>query len=57
LTISIFNLLGQQMKTISSNGNVGKSIQINISDLSKGLYYLKLISKESNITSKPFFVR
>ncbi|RLD54134.1 MAG: hypothetical protein DRJ05_15215, partial [Bacteroidetes bacterium] len=57
LTISIFNLSGQKLKTISSHGNIGQSIQIDISDLSKGLYYLKLISEKSNITSKPFFVR
>ncbi len=57
LTISIFNLSGQKLKTISSHGNIGQSIQIDISDLSKGLYYLKLISEKSNITSKPFLVR
>ena len=56
-TINIFNLSGQKLKTISSHGNIGQSIQIDISDLSTGLYYLNLISEKSNTTSKPFLVK
>ena len=56
-TINIFNLTGQKLKTVSSQGSIGQSIQIDISDLSKGIYYLNLVSEKINTTSKPFYVK
>ena len=56
-TVSIFNLSGQKLNTINSHSNIEQSLQIDVSNLSKGLYYLKLISEKSSITTKPFLIK
>ncbi len=53
MTIEIYNVLGQTVKTIlpeSLNGTEPK--KINVSDLTKGLYYLRFNSKEAVKTQK-----
>lgn len=43
ITIEIYNVLGQAVKTILIEGSSGSASQkINVSDLPKGIYYLKL---------------
>ena len=50
--ITIFNLLGQQIKTFQVNFKSGK---INISELSKGIYFLNLKFKNGNSISTKIF--
>jgi len=50
--IAIFNLLGQQIKTFQVNF---KSGEINISELSKGIYFLNLKFKNGNSISTKIF--
>ncbi|MFB0938864.1 MAG: CotH kinase family protein [Urechidicola sp.] len=50
--IAIFNLLGQQIKTFQVNF---KSGEINVSELSKGIYFLNLKFKNSNSISTKIF--
>ncbi len=52
-TIEIYNVLGQQVKTIlfeSQNGRESK--KINVSDMAKGIYYLRISNKEMTETQK-----
>ena len=56
-TVDIFNLAGQKLNTSYYNGNIEKSLQIDVSNLTTGLYYLKLISEKRSITTKPFFIK
>jgi hypothetical protein len=50
--IAIFNLLGQQIKTFQVNF---KSGEINVSELSKGIYFLNLKFKNGNSISTKIF--
>lgn len=53
ITIEIFNVLGQQVKTISFESQSGSgSKKVDVSDLTKGIYYLRITGKERTETKK-----
>jgi hypothetical protein len=51
MTAEIYTILGQTVKTVSFEGG-SESKKINVSDLAKGIYYLKVNSKEAIKTQK-----
>ncbi len=52
-TIEIYNVLGQQLKTISfENISANEPKKINVSNLPKGIYYLRISGKEIAETRK-----
>ena len=53
MTIEIINVLGQSVNTFSLENQSGtESKKINVSDLTKGIYYLRISSKEVTKTQK-----
>ncbi len=53
MTIEINNVLGQSLKTISfENQNANEPKRIDVRDLAKGIYYLRISSKETSKTQK-----
>jgi hypothetical protein len=47
--VSFFNILGQEVLNVNPKSN---SVNINVSELSKGIYIVKLVSEGKNATSK-----
>jgi N-acetylneuraminic acid mutarotase len=54
LMVDIYNSFGEMIKSISSNTNL---ININQSDFSKGIYFVKIKDKNSNLQATKFIVQ
>jgi hypothetical protein len=51
MTLRIYDLLGREVKTVATGTRRGRSqIQINVSDLSGGTYFLRLTAGEQTVT-------
>jgi hypothetical protein len=56
-TITISNLLGQQMLIQNENDIETGTVKLNIEDLNSGIYLLQINSKNGNTLSKTKFIK
>ena len=47
--VSVFNTMGQLLKTVKCNGNV---VNVNVSDLQNGMYIVNVIDNNGEVSSK-----
>jgi len=55
LEINIYNSLGQKIKTVNQN-NESLSLSLNISDLAKGVYFMRMIDLQDNLSITKSFI-
>ena len=52
LTVEVFNVHGQQLKTIVDNNTFGGTYQLNLKEFSNGMYFVKLQIGEQVISRR-----